>query len=465
MAWQRRRVHMSRYLEEEYRGYVEALGGDEEGRRRAWKAMEAGFARTGRGTDPISYLPICFDREEREFLERSATTVHSIMTKILRAYRERADIRRLYRLDSRVEELLMIDTGCRELLPACRLDAIFDEESRSFHFLEFNTDASGGMAEAAESYRAISSTEPFRRFAAEHGAFSYAQSLYGRLVSSFRRIYQESDAPEAHPHVAIAVLFDSPNAMVSELAEYIGYFEREGMGCSVFDVRELWEENGVLVGHRSLAGKSNVRVDAIWRFVIVVDLLEHWAEVQPFLSALKDRKAVMIGSFLTQAVHDKQLFALLRRPEILGLLTENERAFVSRHIPYTSFIDAEDFDIESLRRNKDEWILKPTDWYGSQKVIAGRSMEMDSWLQMIEKCLHDSRPWLAQRNVPAYISKALPLHGLEKEYTSCEVEVGNILGMYIYSGAFAGIYMRQGSGSVIGTAHGEIAAPVIWTER
>ncbi|MCR5731797.1 MAG: hypothetical protein K6G51_02505 [Sphaerochaetaceae bacterium] len=453
---------MSLELEREYLDIVSSLNGDEIGRRKAWKRMEAGFAKTRRGTDPISYIPTIFDESELNFFLECSSTIYSIMKKVLIAYRDDEKFRKLYHLDPRIEELLLIDTFSSELLPVCRLDAIYDERRKALNFLEFNTDASGGMAESVESYSAISLSDSFKEFSKRHKVRQYPDNLYLSLVRNFGKIYQKSGKTVENPHVAIAVLFDSPNAIVSELEEYIKYFEAENMEASIFDVRELWCEDGVLVGHKAIKGKSNVKVDAIWRFCIVVDLIEHWDEVKGFINALKDRKAVMIGSFLTQAVHDKQLFALLRKKEVIELFDEKEKTFISSHIPFTAFLDEMD---TALLQEKDRWILKPTDWYGSQKVYAGSELSEVEWEERLEECRKESGHWLCQEKVSACNSLALPLHGDEKEYTSDFISVGNILGMYIYSGVFSGIYMRQGTSAIIGTARGEMASPVIWVSN
>lgn len=453
---------MSVKLENEYIDIVSSLSGDEEGRRKAWERMDRGFAKTRRGTDPISFLPTIYDRKELDYFIDCSKTIYGIMKKILEEYRTNPDFRKLYHIDPRVEKLLLIDTFSKESLPVCRLDAIYDEEKGNLKFLEFNTDASGGMAECVESYSAISLSESFRQFSKRHSVKRYPEDLYRSLVKNFKEIYQESGLAVDEPHIAIAVLFDSPNAIVSELEKFIEYFEMEGIKASLFDVRELWCEDGILIGHKALSGQSNVKIDAIWRFCIVVDLIEHWAEVQGFIRALEEKKVVMIGSFLTQAVHDKQLFALLQKEEVLNLLSAKEKDFILSHIPYTAFID--ELDNLSLQ-NKDRWILKPTDWYGSQKVYAGLDMSEEEWNDRIDECRKEKWHWLCQERVERCTKKALPLHGNEDEYTSSFVDVGNILGMYIYSGAFSGIYIRQGTGSIIGTAKGELASPVLWVEE
>ena len=57
----------------------------------------------------------------------------------------------------------------------------------------------------------------------------------------------------------------------------------------------------------------------------------------------------------------------------VDFLTEGEKEYIKRHIPYTALLDVNEEDtIKRLIEEKDHWILKPLDLYAGKGVYAGR---------------------------------------------------------------------------------------------
>ena len=460
-------------LTREYLGYIAELEGDGVGRRAAWERMGRGSAYYHGLPCAFSYVPRLFGAGTRALFEDAARTTYGILRKVMREYRDNPDYRREFRFDPRVEELVLLPCGYDELLPMVRIDFAFDEGAGDFHFVEFNTDSSSGMNETREALAAVACTEPFRRFAEAHCVEDDVERQFEGWVRTFRRLYEGSDAgasgaaASASPRVAIVACLDSPEPEIGELEEFRRVFEREGMPCSVFDVRQLEFDGERLTGRKALAGESDVAIDCIWRFCIVVDLLEHWAEVQPFIEAVSQQKVTMIGSFATQIAHDKQLFAVLRRPATQALLTEEERIFVERHIPLTMFLDDPELDINQVKARPEKWVVKPTDWYASKNVLAGPDCAPEEWARLVDERValgaHEGvSPFIVQEFFEPYRTQVVPLYGREEDFTAQPQLFGNLMGVFLHAGQFGGVYVRQGPYSVIGSARAGLVAPVLW---
>lgn len=515
----------------EYLDLIAELGSDEANRRAAWQRMGEGSAYYHGLPVAFSYLPRLMGGQTRERFEEIGRMTYGILTKVIKRYQEDPEYRREFRFDPRVEELVLLPTGYDEPLPMLRADFVVDEATGEFAFVEFNTDSSSGMNETREALEAVAVTEPYRCFADRYELSTDVEPQFGGWVRRFLEIYSGA-APDAltfaantkpsKPRVAIVACLDSPNPHIGELEEYRRLFEREGCACSVFDARELAFDGERLVGRRALAGESNVPIDCIWRFCIVVDLLEHWDEVQPFIEAVRRGKVVMIGGFSTQIVHDKQLFAVLRRPATQAFLTPEEREFVDRHIPFTAFLDDPGLDREALKRDRGRWVIKPTDWYASINVVVGAGANEDDWARLVDGAGRDVGPdfgpgldssggagrdagsavatgrdagfedatgrdagfedaagrdagsatdvspahgpsaYIVQEFCPPSKADAIPLYGDEADFTAPPTRFGEIVGVFMHAGDFGGIYVRQGPHDVIGSARAGLVAPVLW---
>lgn len=131
----------ARYTQE-YLGHLADLHGDEAGRRATWERMWGKTAFYHGLPVALSYVPRLFDRATRDDFAEITRITYGILSKVIRRYREDAAYRGEFRLDPRVEELVLLDAGYDEPLPLARIDFAMDEQSGDFRFVEFNTDSS-----------------------------------------------------------------------------------------------------------------------------------------------------------------------------------------------------------------------------------------------------------------------------------------------------------------------------------
>ena len=158
-----------RALEDEFCGIVRELGGDAEGRAAGDAYLEASHPIVEYdGTSTWALTPKVLGTAEIEILTEAAETMGRILEKVTKRYLVDPDLRALFGLDPRAEELTLIPTGYEQVIPFARLDVLFNEETGDFAFAGVSTDSAVGTTVSVDVTRAIQRTESYRRFAERH---------------------------------------------------------------------------------------------------------------------------------------------------------------------------------------------------------------------------------------------------------------------------------------------------------
>ena len=452
-------------LTDEYLALVAERGGDAQGRLAAREHMNNSTAIYHHEVVDSSYVPRLYSRETHERFAYIAETTYSILSKVMREYLENPSYRHVYDIDPRLVELILLPRGYDALLPFARVDLFLNEDDMSAQFCEFNADGSSGMNENREITASIANSEPFKAFAAAHQVRTCNEELFAGWVDEFLKIYDTYDSKVANPHVAIVDFLE--NAITEEFKIFAGLFAERGIECSVYDVRDLAFENGELIGKKAFYGRDNAKIDAIWRRSVTNDIIDNWEASQALISAVRERKVALIGSFAGHLVHDKQIFQVLHMPETQALLTDEESAFVRDTVPFTSFLTSDVVAERNVKATRENWIIKPTDAYGSKDVFAGSNYSDEQWVEIVDTHV-DSKagaPFLVQRYCTPFKTLAIPLYGTEADATVEPSPYNNMEGLYIYNGRFTGVFSRLGPEPVICKKTHGITAATIWVDE
>ncbi|MCL2357040.1 MAG: hypothetical protein FWC70_07770 [Defluviitaleaceae bacterium] len=433
---------------------------------------------------PCLYIPKIFSRRAWAFLQKAAADIHAILEKVIARYLTDAEYRRLFNFDAELERLILSDAGYPSLLPISRLDIFFNEDDFSFKFCEFNADGASAMNEDREINNALRRCDLFNEFAKAHDLHSC--ELFDSWVREFARTAETGDTcrrqqplskPEVghgfegtcgNPHASSAKRGFAPSgfegtcgnshlspakrgfappvlivdfmdsATLNEFIEFRNAFRRAGFDCEICDIRELIYEGGAL---KTAAG---AKIDAIYRRAVTCDIMQRQDEIRPFLQAATDGAVRIIGHFRTQVIHNKKIFEILRREETLNFLTPDEREFILRHVPETLPLVRGAFDRDEILRNKNEWLIKPEDSYGSRGVFAGVDTDAEEWAAAIDSAVDTG--YILQEFCPPFRTENLDFN----ESPRPEFKMyNNITGMYVYNGRLAGLYSRAGLAGVI----------------
>lgn len=428
-------------LTEEYFDTSLALNGDIEGRRAAYAYMQGSTAIVHHKVVACSFIPRLFNDESWSTLKTIAETTHRILCKVIDHYLKDPTYRDIFSYDKRLEELILLPRGYNDLLPFARIDVFLNEDDMSCGFCEFNGDGSAGMNENREITNSISTTQTFKQFAQTHSIETC--ELFESWVEKFIDIFQRSK--HATPDARFAICDYLECGVVDEFKVFAEYFKQHGYDCVVCDVRDLHFDGTVL------RDKEGLPINAIWRRCVTNDVMDYWDESQDLIEALRHEAVALIGSFAGHIVHDKQIFEALYHPKTQAILTEEENAFIKRHVPRTVFLNDNDVDISEVRAHKNEWIIKPTDSYGARDVYAGLALDEQEWNKLIDTYANEASgaPFIAQTYITPFKTHTLAPDSTIENLADNEIDTqgtwyNNLSGLYLYNGEFQGIFSRLG---------------------
>ena len=171
--------------------------------------------------------------------------------------------------------------------------------------------------------------------------------------------------------------------------------------------------------------------------------MDHYDELQPLINGIKANKTCIIGSIKSQIVHTKKYFEALHHPLVRQYFSKEECDYIDAHIPFTSALVKGD-DFERFIELKDQFIIKPVDYYASKGVYAGREFTRDKWMEMLDKAADEG--YIIQEFCPKSVNKNLDFssdrHFIVANYN-------NITGVFVYNEKMKGIFTRAGFNAVI----------------
>jgi len=396
------------------------------------------------------YAPKLYTACECDRFQEIASTTYRILEKVINAYLNDPDYRHCFNFSPELEELILLDPGYGSdygsTIPMLRIDIFYDEDTGNFKFCEFNTDGSSAMNEDRETSNALALTPSFAEFEAycnREGLHIESFELFESWVDTFLDI-----CGKANPSIVITDFMDISTPI--EIERYAQHFEARGLKVEVCDIRELRFDKNALDGP-ALLTPHGMRVDAVYRRAVTADIMKHFDQVSDFLDAYRAKAFTLIGSFRTQLPHTKLSFEVLHLPQTLALLSEAEQAFVKAHVPYTVRLNEDLAELPKIAANKDEWIVKPLDSYGSKGVWAGRELTQSKWENLIHTGASKSS-LIAQKYVEQYLAKNLESgfdlpaqkEPLERSELPAIKEYRDLTGLFVYAGQFKGLLARAG---------------------
>ena len=386
------------------------------------------------------YVPKILNEETVQVFKQTAETMASIMQKVIREYQKNADYRKLFGFSKRIEELILHDPLYENILPVCRVDIFYNESDGSFYFCELNTDGSSSMNEDRELCKAFEKTALYKSLSVDYEIRSF--ELFDSLVDAFLSNYETYPYKVVQPTVAI-VDFLELGCSMEEFEQFRKSFEKRGLKAYVCDIRSLH------LCKDKLCMENGEAVDLIYRRAVTSDICEREAEVQDFMEAVFTHKVCCMGSFCTQAVHDKSLFYILRHEMTGRLLTEEEKRFVAEHIPYTEELTESVVAKLGVLDEKEKWLIKPKNSYGARGIYAGVRCSTDEWEKVVRE--NQDTNYIVQQFIIPYQTANIDFHKDKPVLRN----YSNLTGLYVYNGRFAGVYSRQSESEIISSSYDE----------
>lgn len=439
-------------LEYEYRKDI--ADEKEEHEKTAWEEKQYILNSTAKYHSRVPrtmYIPKMFTKPDIERFDSLIQELFDIFDKVIAEYKKNPEYRRLFGFDKKTEELILKEEAYTCNVPMARIDFFYNEETKNITFCEFNTDGTSAMNEDRELNTAVQMTKAYQDFVREHSTYTF--ELFDSWVEEFLNIYGEFAAKYDRSTVPNVVITDFlEHATINEFKIFRERFMEHGIPCEIYDIKELsWDGE-------YLRTPEGMRVDAIYRRAVTSDILHEFDQVPDFIEAVKKNKVCLVGEFRTQIVHNKILYKVLHLPETEKLLSEKENRFVRAHVPYTVSLTSELFarrpDLkEEVLSEKDNWIIKPEDSYGSYGVHAGVEGNEEEWKEFVAKAMDQG--YILQRFCTPYRLPNIDLLNEKPEQRNW-CTTSNLTGIFVYNGKMKGVYSRCSFSQMISTQYNEM---------
>ncbi|WP_026476916.1 glutathionylspermidine synthase family protein [Alkaliphilus transvaalensis] len=419
-----------------YQDYVkEDLKEYKENYERVFQEVEDSPAKYKGKPVEFLYQPMFFTDVEIDRFRELTDQLMVILNKVIDEYIQNPAFRKHFGFSPLLEKMILKDPGYDVNVPMGRFDIFYHYDTGDFQFCELNADGSSGMIEQRELQKIIEKSKAIEDFSGQYQVEGF--ELFDSWVEALLKNYKEYSKKDVKPQVAIVDFFKAEPP--SEFIEFQKAFEAKGCPTIVVDPRNLEYRDGNLF-------YQNFRIDCVYRRTVTWEIIEHAEEVKAYIDAYLDGNVCFVGPIRSQVIHNKAVFAILHDKEKTPFLTPEERTFVERHIPYTSFFDNQNQGVVAYAlENKDKLVLKPMDRYASNGVKIGEDYSLEEWKKIIEEEAVEEYLLQAFCKVP----KA-PMARFDREDVKF-IDHNYIIGLFMYNGKMQGVYTRTGTHNIIGS--------------
>lgn len=391
------------------------------------------------------HIPKFYTQKDKKIFTSIVDTMYQIFSKVIKAYRNDEEIRKLFGFSKELEELILLKPRYDSLIPICRVDIFYDEKTKKFGFCEFNTDGTSAMNENKRLNDFLSLNNAFMALDTDFEIME----LVNTWVDAFLKICQTDPKLGNMPNIAIVDFLDK--AYLNELYVFERVFKEKGYQCEVVDIRSLEYRD-----HKLWSTKSGMQVDVIYRRAVTKDVMDNLELVKDFIDAIKADDVSIIGSFQTQLIHHKCINQVLLHPLMQKYLTQEEVAYIEKHLPKTYDLTKDVADM--IKEDKDRWIIKPKDSYAAKGVWAGVDLNTEEWKNEVNHCT--DKDYIAQEYITPYKTENIDL----VNYDDYQM-YSNLTGLYVYDGQFAGVYSRLSDSGIISTQYNEKTVPTLFIKE
>ncbi|HET7295132.1 MAG TPA: hypothetical protein VFM88_22130 [Vicinamibacteria bacterium] len=282
-------------------------------------------------------------------------------------------------------ELVAIDPGYRRSSPSARLDSFLT--TARYQFVELNAETPAGIGYAEVLTELFLELPIVRRFQERYSLRRFLAR--DRLLDTLLACYREGGGRASRPTIAIVDYDDVPTRTEHYL--FRDFFESKGCPALVCDPRHLVFEKGRL-------RHEGREIDIVYKRLLVNELLEKKSELGPFLEAARGQAVTVVNPFRCKPIHKKAIFAVLTDDELQPLFSEDERAAIRAHVPWTRRVaearttrDGQALELPAyIRENRERLVMKPNDEYGGKGVFIGWEMSAAAWESALAEALKSS---------------------------------------------------------------------------
>jgi hypothetical protein len=383
--------------------------------------------------------PYLMPRYEYEALVRAAETIMAALERV--AERAWSDPGVAGELGLTEAELALggVDPGYPQALPIGRLDGV--PSAGGVQFVELNADSPAGLADQLLVERTLFALPHLRHLRAARPPVPHLG-----LLDSLLDVYSAWSGGRRPSTIATVDWADVETG--DETRVLARLFARAGHPTLRVDPDELSFDG------RELSARGE-RVDFVYRRVITQELLERRGLDHPLFAAYRAGAVCVANSFRAKALNKKAAFAVLSDPRFASLFSEDERAAIAQHVPWTRRVRPDTTEwrgrevdlLELIGGERERWVLKPNDDFGGRGVVLGWESSERAFRQALDEARHS--PMIVQERVDPITMSAPTFDG-----ALVEEDLYFDLCPFVFSGRVGGVMTRFSSSPLTNVSAG-----------
>lgn len=432
--------------------FNDLLESDEALHRSSFEYLEREMAgsgvRFGKDIIPTFLRPYFITEAEGRLLKYSVNALMRCAEKLLELYEADTQVAEYLQLSEGESELFAIPHGYEETAIICRLDGFLI--GKGLRFLEFNCDTPAGMGYGDRMAAIFLSMPVLERLKGDY-RYHFIETrdrLLQVLLTCYRR-YGGRDRP------TIAMVGWDGLRTRPEFNLIKQTFEAKGYRTIICDPRAMEYSRGHLTW-------KGTRVHLIYRKVLTSQFLNRLDDLKDFLRAYREGAVCVVNPFGSKLLSYKSILYFLTDPRFSGHFTTDEQRLLERFIPWTrrladekvSYRGREEDLIPLIRKEKDRFVIKPSDAFGGQGVCIGSETDDSGWDEVIKEALEGR--WVVQEAIEIP-EELFPYFRAEGGVGRKKVNINP----FAFGSRYAGSVARISTSSVINVSAGGGILPVI----
>lgn len=334
-------------------------------------AKEAYPVSKGKMRIPISLEPFVITKEEYVGIERSLTNLVSAAQKLANAYFIDEELREVIVINP--EELGLINKFQDEdLTGIVRVDLFYGKKP---FVVEINADFPDGYFMHDVTVKKIASMT-----GTSLGGESHAELFHGLLKG-------EGLGPDDNIFIGYdkGRLFVDEFVLTGEVLEKMGW---KNVKVGTFEDLEFIDSKPYYEG---------IPIDIIRRGAELFKLRKVPGLLDNLARSTAGSGVKVVNNFKMRVLGHKSLMAALHDERFHHYLTKQEVGAVRSVLPKTYKLDK--FDLREANREKDRWVLKPSDLAEGEGVSVGKSMSKSDWELSLNRAWENGEYWILQERV------------------------------------------------------------------
>ena len=402
---------------------------------------------------PTVFHPVVITNKDFQFMKSKAEKMAEILLKTVDIYLNNQEVQDFFEFPATLQEWIEINPGYRFPFPISRYDAFYKDGE--YKFCEFNTDGTSGMNEVntlEEIYLGTETGQDLQKIFSLEMLELRKATLDAILKNYCEFLGKDNLEGSKKPNIAIVDFKES--ATISEFKVLREVFNKCGVPTEICDARELKYRKGSL-------WYNNYKIDLIYRRAVTDEMLQNRESITDLIAAYKDGAVCIVGPLRSQIIHSKLIFTFLSNPLAEKYFPNEEIDFIKTHIPRTRRLTSEADLIKEILHNKDYYVLKPHNAYGSKGVYSGSEFSNKEWAEKVESLVESGqhKNYLVQRKIQLPEKEFI----IDPQGNKQNFKVS--LAPYVFNGKLQGFYTRISEVDVITTNLGGKILPLFVSEK